>query len=69
MCNHLGNQNNIQILTHPIWWVENSRSIKKQLDLFIEKESTKLIYNIGEYKKMVTRLLTELNAPKENFEI
>jgi len=69
MCNHIRNQNNIQILTHPIWWVENSRSIKKQLDLFIEKESTKLIYNIGDYKKMVTRLLTELNAPKENFEI
>ena len=69
MCNHLGNQNNIQILTHPIWWIENSGSIKKQLDSFIEKETIKLIYNIGDYKKMVTRLLIELNAPKENFEI
>jgi len=69
MCNHLENQNNIQILTHPIWWVENSRSIREQLDLFIEKESTNFIYNIGDYKKMVIRLLTELNAPKENLEI
>jgi|CXWL01.1.fsa_nt_gi hypothetical protein len=69
MCSHIGKHSSIQILTHPIWWAENSRSIKKQLDLFIERESTKLISNIGDYKKMVTRLLTELHAPKENFEI
>jgi hypothetical protein len=69
MCNHLGKHDNIQILTHPIWWVENSKSIKQELDVFFKKESHRLAQDIGDYKKMVIRLLTDLNAPKKNLEI
>lgn len=42
MCKHVGNEKQLQILTHPIWWSEIHRSRKKILQEFRNEEKKKL---------------------------
>ena len=68
MCQHVNKYDRLQILTHPIWWVSGHNSRRKLLDKFESDEKIKLRLQIDSYKKMVHRLLVELDAPKKEFD-
>ena len=69
MCQNIGKYNNLQILTHPVWWVNNTNSIHEQMihlkTYFIEK------YNeyIKDYKKMSKMFMFNNNISKERYKI
>lgn len=68
MCQHVNKHDRLQILTHPIWWVNGHHSRKEILKKFESDEEIKLRLQIDSYKKMVHRLLVELDAPKKEFD-
>jgi len=68
MCQHVNKHDRLQILTHPIWWINGNHSRKELLKKFQKDEEIKLRLQIDSYKKMVHRLLVELDAPKKEFD-
>lgn len=68
MCQHVSNFDRLQILTHPIWWINGQHSRKEILKKFERDEKIKLSSQIDSYKKMVHRLLVELDSPKKEFD-
>ena len=68
MCKHIKNFDRLQILTHPIWWVNNSNTREKALSEFEINEKEKINLKINEYKDMVNRLLIKLKASSDEFE-
>ena len=68
MCQHVNKHDKLQILTHPIWWVTGYNSRKDVLTKFESDEKIKLSLQIDSYKKMVHRLLINLDAPKKEFD-
>ena len=68
MCKHIKNFDRLQILTHPIWWVNNSDTREKALSEFEINENEKINLKINEYKDMVNRLLIKLKASSDEFE-
>ena len=42
MCNHIGKENRLQVLTHPMWWTKDSKSRKNILDDFRIMEFMKI---------------------------
>jgi len=68
MCQHINRHDRLQILTHPIWWVNGHHSRKEILKKLESDEKIKLRLQIDSYKKMVHRLLIELGAPKKEFD-
>ena len=67
LCQHVNKHDILQILTHPIWWVNGNHSRKEILKKFEKDEKIKLRLQIDSYKKMVHRLLVKLDAPKKEF--
>ena len=68
LCQHVNKHDRLQILTHPIWWVNGHHSRKEILKKFERDQEIKLRLQIDNYKKMVHRLLVELDAPKKEFD-
>ena len=64
MCMHIKKFDKLQILTHPIWWINNLDTREKILQEFENKEKKKIDLKINEYKIMVNRLLKKLKADK-----
>ena len=62
LCQHVNKHDRLQILTHPIWWVNWNHSRKEILKKFEKDEKIKLRLQIDSYKKMVHRLLVKLDA-------
>jgi len=68
MCKHINKHEKLQILTHPIWWVNKFDTRKDVLLEFEKNEIKKIDLKINEYKEMVNRLLIKLKAPSDEFE-
>jgi hypothetical protein len=51
MCGHIGNEKQLQILTHPIWWGETHKSRKKILQEFRDEEKRKMDLQIERSQK------------------
>ncbi|MDH3361889.1 MAG: hypothetical protein OEL51_06010, partial [Nitrosopumilus sp.] len=68
MCKHINKHEKLQILTHPIWWVNKFDTRKDVLLEFEKNEIEKIDLKINEYKEMVNRLLIKLKAPSDEFE-
>lgn len=51
MCKHVGNEKQLQILTHPIWWGKIHRSRKIIFQEFIDKEKRKMDLQIEQSQK------------------
>jgi len=68
LCQHVNKHDRLQILTHPIWWVNDHHSRKEILKKFERDQEINLRLQIDSYKKMVHRLLVELDAPKKEFD-
>lgn len=76
MCQHIGKHKNehdglrdLQILTHPFWWADNSQSIKSELEKFKKIQKDKFDGYITDYQNMVQRLMDRINKPKDSYEI
>jgi len=55
MCNHIGKEHKLQILTHPIWW-SNVHKSRKQIHTEFEKSELKKIKkNNIEYRNFTTK--------------
>jgi len=67
MCKHIKNFERLQILTHPIWWM-NIGKRNEILSEFNKNEKQRIDLKINDYKGMVNRLLIKLNAPSDEFE-
>jgi len=65
MCKHVKKFDKLQILTHPIWWVNKLDKRDKILSEFEKNEKQKINFKINDYKDMVNRLLIKLKAPRE----
>ena len=68
MCQHVNKHDKLQILTHPIWWINNLEKREGVLLKFEEDEKQKINLRIKMYKDMVNRLLTKLKASGDEFE-
>lgn len=67
MCQNVRKYDRLQILTHPIWWVNSNKRDSSLLE-FENKEKQEIEKKLREYKEMVNRLLIKLNAPSDEFE-
>lgn len=68
MCQNVKKFDRLQILTHPIWWVNNSNKRNGSLLEFENKKKQEITRKINDYKDMVNRLLIKLKAPNDEFE-
>lgn len=69
MCNHIGKQNSLVVLTHPIWWDNTEKSRMEILEELIKEKQNVIKSNIMDYRKMARELLEELNVPKDQIDI
>lgn len=51
MCKHVGNEKQLQILTHPIWWNEHHKNRKTILREFIDSEKKKMDLQVEHSQK------------------
>ena len=52
MCNHVGNENKLKILTHPIWWSSSHTQLDKILKHYEQQEIVKLKNQIKNSKNV-----------------
>jgi peptidoglycan/xylan/chitin deacetylase (PgdA/CDA1 family) len=60
MCKHINKHEKLQILTHPIWWNDDSRTIEKSFEQFKNDQIKKIDNDISNHKNMLKNYLNML---------
>jgi hypothetical protein len=62
MCNWIGKKDKLEILTHPIWWVTDSKSRWEAIDKLYDNLVFDVMVSVDEYRDIVKNYLRELGV-------
>lgn len=76
MCQHIGKHKNehgglkdLQILTHPVWWINNTGSIHEQMIRMKSYFVRKYLGYIKDYKEMAKKFMVNNNISEDRYKI
>ena len=62
MCQHIGKHDRLEILTHPIWWITDTKSRWEAIDKLYDDLVFNELFSVNEYREIVKNYLAELNV-------